>query len=146
MPDQEGKIVVFPFKGDDEGSIGALIERLLKARGLEVVTGVRPVDTPEQYRELAGTLGLIAFVDGSLKEGESSARLTIQVRSGYSGSRATLATFKETKLHLRAEIEEKLWTKLGPTMARAAVDATKPRKRGRGPLIIEAGTPLTSSD
>ena len=39
------------------------------------------------------------------------------------------------------EIEEKLWPKVGSAMARACVDANKPRKKGRNPLI-EAGTPL----
>ena len=142
VPNQEGKIVVFPIKDDDDRAIAAQIERLLRARGLEVVTGVRKVDTPEQYREMAGTLGLIAYVDGTFKEGESSSRVTVQVRSGTSGRRVALTTFKETNLHLRAEIEDRLWTKVGPSIARACTDAAKPRKQGRGPLIIEAGTPL----
>jgi hypothetical protein len=142
VPDQEGKIVVFPIKDDDDHAIAAQIERLLKSKGLEVVTGVRRVDTAEQYREMAGALGLVAYVDGNLKEGETSARVTLQVRSGYSGQRVAMTTFKETKLHLRAEIEDKLWTKVGPAIARACTDAAKPRKRGRGPLLIEAGTPL----
>jgi hypothetical protein len=142
VPDQEGKIVVFPIKDDDDHAIAAQIERLLKTKGLEVVTGVRRVDTAEQYREMAGALGLVAYVDGSLKEGQSSSRVTLQVRSGYTGQRMALTTFKETKLHLRAEIEDKLWTKVGPAIARACTDAAKPRKRGRGPLLIEAGTPL----
>jgi hypothetical protein len=146
VPNQEGKIVVFPFKDDDDNSLAAQVERLLKARGLEVVTGVRPVDTAEQYREMAGTMGLAAYVDGALKEGESKAKVTIQLRSGYTGKRVAAMTVNETKLHLRAEIEDKLWTKLGPAMARACVDATKPRKRGRGPLMIEAGTPLAASE
>jgi hypothetical protein len=142
VPDQEGKIVVFPIKDDDDHAIAAQIERLLRTKGLEVVTGVRRVDTAEQYREMAGALGLVAYVDGNLKEGESSSRVTLQVRSGYSGQRVALTTFKETKLHLRAEIEDKLWTKVGPAIARACTDAAKPRKQGRGPLLIEAGTPL----
>jgi hypothetical protein len=145
VPNPEGKIVVFPFKDDDDNWIAVLIERVLRSHGLEVVTGVRPVDNAEQFRELAGTLGLAAFVDGSLKEAGSNARVTVQIRNGYTGRRATLVTFKETKLHMRTEIEDKLWKKVGPAMARACVDATKPRKRGRGPLIIEAGTPLAST-
>jgi hypothetical protein len=146
VPNQEGKIVVFPFKDDDDNSLAAQVERLLKARGLEVVTGVRPVDTAEQYREMAGTMGLAAYVEGALKEGERKAKVTIQLRSGYTGKRVAAMTVNETKLHLRAEIEDKLWAKLGPAMARACVDATKPRKRGRGPLMIEAGTPLAASE
>jgi hypothetical protein len=146
VPNQEGKVVLFPFQGDEDQSIAALVERLLRSRGLEVMTGVRPVDTAEQYRELAGTLGLVGFVDGTVKEGSTNARVAIRLRSGYTGRPVAKPTFNETKLHLRAEIEEKLWTKLGPPIARACVDATKPRKRGRGPLMIEAGTPIADGD
>ena len=146
VPNQEGKVVLLPFTDDDDRSIAALVERLLQARGLEVLTNVRGVDTPEQYRELAGLVGVTAFVDGTVKEreGDKNVRVSVQLRSGYSGRRVALATFKETKLHLRTEIEDKLWTRFGPAMARACVDATKPRKRGRGPMVIEAGTPLAA--
>ena len=70
--------------------------------------------------------------------------MTIQVRNGYSGRKVAVATFRETNLHLRAEVEEKLWTKVGPAIARACVDADKPRKKDRAPMVIEAGTPLDS--
>lgn len=143
VPNQEGKIVVFPFKDDDDHSITAQVERLFRARGLEVMTGVRPVDTAEQYREMATTLGLVAYVDGTLRESPKSARVTVSVRSGYSGRKVASTTFKEIPLHLRPELEDKLWTRLGPAMSRACADAAKPRRRGRGPLLIEAGTPLT---
>jgi hypothetical protein len=145
VPNQTGKIVVFAFKEDDDRSISSQVERLLRGKGLEIVSGVRPVDTAEQYREMAGTMGLVAYVDGSVKEGASKARVTVQLRSGYTGRKVAVANFNETKLHLRGEIEDKLWTRLGPAMARACVDAGKPRKRGRGPLVIEAGTPLADS-
>jgi len=144
VPDQEGKIVVFPFRDDDDHAIGAQVERLLHARGLEVVTGVRKVDTAEQYRDMATALGLVGYVDGNLKEGATASRVTLQVRSGYTGRTVVQTTFKESKLHLSAEIEDNLWTKVGPGIARACTDAAKPRKRGRGPLLIEAGTPLDS--
>ena len=143
VPNQEGKIVVFPFKDDDDHSISAQIERLLRDRGLDVMTGVRPVDTAEQYRDMATTLGLVAYVDGTLRESPKSARVTVWVRSGYSGRKVASTTFKESPLHVRAQIEDKLWTNLGPAMSRACADAAKPRRRGRGPLLIEAGTPLT---
>ena len=146
VPNQEGKVVLFPFQGDEDQSFTALVERLLRSRGLEVVTGVRPVDTAEQYRELAGTLALVGFVDGTVREGPSKARVTVRLRSGYTGRPIAKPTFNETKLHLRTEIEDKLWTRLGPAVARACIDATKPRKRGRGPLMIEAGTPLADGD
>src|SRR5206468_1141283 len=56
--------------------------------------------------------------------------------------KVAVTTFRETKLHLRAEVEDNLWTKVGPAIARACADASKPRKRDRNPLMIEAGTPL----
>jgi hypothetical protein len=146
VPNQEGKIVVFPIDGDDDHSITAQVERLLRARGLEVATDVRRVDTAEQFRELTTALGFVAYVDGTFKETPAIARLSIQVRSGYSGRRVALASFRESKLHLRAEVEEKLWSKVGPAIARACVDAGKPRKRDRDPLMIEAGTPLADKN
>src|SRR5262245_10521705 len=63
-----GKIAVFPIRFDDDHSISAQLQRLLRARGLEVVTDVRPVDTPEQYREVAGTLSLAALIGGRYDE------------------------------------------------------------------------------
>jgi TolB-like protein len=140
-----GKIAVFPFQDDDDHSVSAQVERLLRARGFEVVTGVRPVDTAEQFRELASTLSLAALVGGSYDEGAEKSRVTVQVLSGYTGRRLVAVTFKETRLHLRAQVEGKLWSRIGPAMARARADAAKPRKRGRAPLVIEAGTSLASS-
>ena len=140
-----GKVALFPFQDDDDRSIGAQVERLLRARGFEVVTDVRPVDTAEQYRELASTLSLAALVGGSYEEGQTSARVKIQVRSGYTGRRLVAVTLKESRFHLRAQVEDQLWSRIGPAMARACADASKPRKRGRGPLVIDAGTSLASS-
>jgi hypothetical protein len=144
IPNQQGKVVMFPFRDDDDSSVFAQIQRLLQSKGLEVMTGVRPVDTAEQYREMATTMGLVAYVDGSYHESAASARVTVRLRSGYTGRKVAEATFKDDKLHLRAEIEDKLWTKLGPAIARVCSDADKPRKRGRGPLVIDAGTPIAS--
>jgi hypothetical protein len=140
-----GKVAVFPIRYDDDHSISAQLQRLLRSRGLEVVTDVRPVDTPEQYRELAGTLGLAALIGGRYDEGDKNARLTLEVRNGYTGRRLIAATFKQNKLNMRTEVEGKLWNRIGPAVARACADASKPRRRGRAPLLIEAGTSLASS-
>jgi hypothetical protein len=140
-----GKVAVFPIRYDDDHSFVSQLQRLLRARGLEVVTDVRPVDTPEQYREIAGTLSLAALIGGRYDEGDKMARLTLEVRSGYTGRRLMAATFKQNKLNMRAEVEGKLWNRIGPAVARACADASKPRKRGRSPLFIEAGTSLASS-
>jgi methylmalonyl-CoA mutase cobalamin-binding subunit len=140
-----GKVVIFPIRDDDDHSMTAQLERMLRSRGFEVVTGVRPVDTAEQYRELATTLNLAALVGGTYQEGEKDATLTIQVLRGYTGRRMVVASFKQAKYHLRAQVEEKLWGRIGPAVTRACADASRPRRRGRGPLVIDAGTSLASS-
>ena len=38
----------------------------LRAKGLKVITNLRPVDSAEQYREMALTLNLVAYVDGGI--------------------------------------------------------------------------------
>jgi hypothetical protein len=139
---QDGKVAVFPIRYDDDNAFSAQIHRLLRARGLEVATDVHRVDTAEQFRELSTALGFAAYVDGEYNEGPAKSRLTIVVRNGYTGKKVAVTTFKETALHLRAEVEDNLWTKIGPAIARACADASKPRKRDRSPLVIEAGTPL----
>jgi hypothetical protein len=141
----EGKVAIFPLKWDDDRTIYVQLERILRAKGLEVVNGVRPVDTAEQYRELATAMGLAAFVGGDYWEKEDRARVTIQIRSGYTGRKVAEGTFKETPLHMHNEVEEKLWGKVGSALVRACVDANRPRKKGRNPLMIEAGTPLEAS-
>jgi NADPH:quinone reductase-like Zn-dependent oxidoreductase len=144
----DGKVVLLPIRDDDDKSFTTQVERLLRARGVEVVTDVRGVDTPEQFRELATHLGIAAFVDGNLKEKEGAAisKVTIQVRSGWTGRKLTAVTFRETKPHLRAEVEDKLWPKIAPAISRACLDANKPRKRDRAPMMIEAGIPLNAPD
>jgi len=143
-PAQEGKVVLLPIRDDDDHGFTSQIDRLLRGHGLDIATDVRGVDTSEQFRELATHLGIAAFVAGNLKEreGDAISRITIEVRSGYTGKKLTTVTFRETKLHLRAELEDKLWAKVGPAIARACADASKPRKRDRDPMMIEAGTPL----
>ena len=140
----EGKVAVFPVRYDDDNSFSAQIARILRAKDLEVSTDTRRVDTAEQFRELSTALGFAAYVDGEFQEGPAKSKVTIQVRNGYSGRKVAVATFRETNLHLRSEVEEKLWTRIGPAIARACVDADKPRKKDRAPMVIEAGTPLDS--
>ena len=99
IPNPDGKVVLLPLRDDDDHSFTAQVERLLRARGVDVVTDVRGVDTPEQFRELATHLGIAAFVEGNLKEKEGNAisKVTVQVRSGYTGRRLTAVTFRETQ-------------------------------------------------
>jgi hypothetical protein len=138
----DGKIAVFPVRYDEDAGFSAQFVRILKAHGLDVATDVRRVDTAEQFRELSTALGFAAYVDGEYMNNGPRSRLTIQVRNGYTGRKVAAVTFRESNLHLRTEVEDKLWTKIGPALARACTDASKPRKRDRDPLMIEAGTPL----
>jgi hypothetical protein len=139
----DGKVVVlFPIKYDDDRTLAVQIERILRTKGFEVVTGLRPVDTAEQYRDVATSMNLVAFVGGDYREVGEKASVTINVRSGYTGKKVIATTFKETPLHMHNEIEEKLWPKIGRVLARASVEANRPRKRARNALVIEAGTPL----
>jgi len=138
----DGKVVLFPIKYDDDRTLAVQIERILRTKGFEVVTGLRPVDTAEQYRDVATSMNLVAFVGGDYREVGEKASVTINVRSGYTGKKVIATTFKETPLHMHNEIEEKLWPKIGRVLARATAEANRPRKRARNALVIEAGTPL----
>jgi hypothetical protein len=138
----DAKVVLFPIKYDDDRTLAVQIERILRSKGYEVVTGLRPVDTPEQYRDVATSMNLVAFVAGDYREVGEKASVTIHVRSGYTGKKVIATTFKETPLHMHHEIEEKLWPKIGRVLARASAEANRPRKRARNALVIEAGTPL----
>jgi hypothetical protein len=138
----DAKVVLFPIKYDDDRTLAVQIERILRSKGYEVVTGLRPVDTAEQYRDVATSMNLVAFVAGDYREVGEKASVTIHVRSGYTGKKVIATTFKETPLHMHHEIEEKLWPKIGRVLARASAEASRPRKRARNALVIEAGTPL----
>ena len=142
VPNQEGKVAVFPVRYDEDSGFSAQIVRILQAHGLEVSTDTRRVDTSEQFRELSTALGFAAYVDAEYNDNGPRSRLSIVVRNGYSGRKAAVVTFRESNLHLRTEVEENLWTKIGPAIAKSCADASKPRKRDRDPLMIEAGTPL----
>jgi hypothetical protein len=141
VPNQHGKVVVFPFRDDDGNHVSRQVGHLLEARGLEVVTGVRKVDTVEQYRDVATHLNLVAYVDGDVRGSDAKTRATIRLRSGYSGRNVSQATFTESRPNLSRELSDKLWSKVGPAMARVCKDADKPRKKSRA-LQINAGTPI----
>lgn len=140
-PNQVGKIVVFPFRNDDGGTVSTQVGQLLAARGLDVMSDVKPVDSAEQYRDMATALGLVAYIDGDVRGSDAAARATVRIRSGYSGRKMTEVSFKESRENLAREISDQLWSKVGPSMAHACVDAAKPRKKSRT-LQINAGTPI----
>ena len=140
-----GKVAVFLFDGDGAAPLRARVVRLLRARGLKVTTTLRPVDSAEQYREMADTLNLAAFVDGESSEDGDQASVTVHLRSGISGLRIASATLASARRALPGEVDKSLWPQLGPPLARVCVEAAKPRKREREPMRIEAGTPLDTT-
>ena len=142
VPPPKGKVAVLAFDGDSANPLRARVVRLLRAKGLKVITSLRPVDTPEQYREMADTLVLVAFLDGEASEDGDQASVTVNVRSGVSGLRVASATLAGERRKLPATIDKELWAQLAPPLSRVCADAAKPRKREREPMRIEAGTPL----
>ena len=142
VPNQQGKIVVFHFRNDDDGALSRQVGQLLQARGLELVPDVQPVDTAEQFRDVATHLDLVGYVDGDLKPmRDGKAKLTLRVRNGYTGRHVTQAVFTEPVDELPRALSGKLWSKLAPAIAQACSDASKPRHRTRT-MQINAGTPL----
>jgi hypothetical protein len=145
LPPPRGKVAVLAFEGDGANPLRARVVRLLRAKGLKVITTLRPVDTPEQYREMADTLVLVAFLDGESSEDGDQASVTVHVRSGVSGLRIASATLAGERRKLPATIDKELWPQLAPPLSRVCTDAAKPHKREREPMRIEAGTPLDNT-
>jgi hypothetical protein len=145
LPPPKGKVAVLAFEGDGANPLRARVVRLLRAKGLKVITTLRPVDTPEQYREMADTLVLVAFLDGEASEDGDQASVTVHVRSGVSGLRIASATLAGERRKLPATIDKELWSQLAPPLSRVCTDAAKPHKREREPMRIEAGTPLDNT-
>jgi hypothetical protein len=143
-PSQHGKVVLFPFR-DDDYELSKHIGRLLEARGLEIMSGVRPVDSAEQYRDMATHLVLVGYVDGSVRGTGTKTKVTVRLRSGYSGRIVAQPSFVESHANLRHELGEKLWKRLGPAVARTCKEASKPRRRSRTTLTIDAGTPIDTT-
>ena len=142
VPNQQGKIVVFHFRNDDDGALSMQVGQLLQARGLEVVPDVRPVDTAEQFRDVATHLDLVGYVEGDLKPTrDGKAKLTLRVRNGYTGRHVTQAIFTDSVDNLPRALSGKMWSKLAPAIAQACSDASRPRHRTRS-MQINAGTPL----
>lgn len=142
VPNQQGKIVVFHFRNDDDGALSLQVGQLLQARGLEVVPDVRPVDTAEQFRDVATHLDLVGYVEGDLRPTrDGKAKLTLRVRNGYTGRPVTQAVFTDSVDNLPRALSDKLWSRLAPAIAHACSDASRPRHRTRT-MQINAGTPL----
>jgi hypothetical protein len=141
-----GKVAVFSFTGDDAETVRRQVMHLLKSKGMKVMTNLRPVDSAEQFREMSVTLNLVAYVDGEVMVEGNDGSATVFVRNGATGMRTASATIAADRHQLAAGIAKEIWDKIGPALSQACADASKPRKGGREPLRINAGTPLTAAD
>jgi len=138
-----GKVAVFAFQGDDVYQpVRAAVVKLLRRRGLNVTAALRPVDSPSQYRELSQTLNLAVYVDGEVTGEGAHQSAVIRLRSGMSGQHIASARFSGPTKKIVADLNSKLWTRVGPTVTRACTSVSRPRRRDREPLRIDAGDPV----
>jgi hypothetical protein len=139
----DGKVAFFHLRGQDVAALEEPVLKALRERGLTVVTDLRPVDLPDQFRDLAVTLELFAYLDGTVAERrDHQVRVTLSVRSGYSGRRTARATWVVMPADFPDAVEDSLWKRLGPALRRAHVDAQKPHRHTHAPMQINAGTPI----
>lgn len=137
------RVAVFAFEGEDTYSVRDHVVQALKDRGLQIETAIRAVDTAEQYRDMGATLNISVYLHGKVKQLPADrSTATIVVRSAVSGQKLTSVTFKGFRRGLPYDVEEKLWNKVGPVIARACIEANQPGRRHNKPTMIEAGTPL----
>jgi hypothetical protein len=138
-----GKIAVFVFKGDDVYQpTRAAVVQLLRRRGFNVTTTLRPADSAAQYRDLSVAANLAVFVEGEVSgEGDRQSAL-LRFYGGVTGHRIASARFSGSTEKLVADLRHALWTRVGPAITRACSSAARPRRLEREPLHIEAGTPL----
>jgi hypothetical protein len=141
-----GKVAMFAFTGDDAEPIRRQVMHLLKSKGMKILPSLRPVDSAEQYREMSVALNLVAYIDGEVTIDGNDGSATIYVRNGATGMRTASATVAADRHQLAASLGKELWERLGPALSQACADAAKPRKVGREPMRINAGTPLTAAD
>jgi hypothetical protein len=141
-----GKVAVFSFTGDDAEPVRRQVMHLLKAKGMKVMTNLRPVDSAEQYREMSVALNLVAYVDGEVTIEGNDGSATVFVRNGATGMRTASATVAGDRHQLAGGLAKELWDKVAPALSQSCADAAKPRKGGREPMRINAGTPLTDAD
>ena len=140
------KVAVFAFTGDDAEPVRRQVMRLFKSKGMKILPNLRAVDSAEQYREMSVTLNLVAYVDGEVTIDGNDGSATIYVRNGATRMRTASATFAAERRQLPASLGKELWERLAPALGQACADAAKPRKQGREPMRINAGTPLTDAD
>ena len=136
---------MFGFTGDGAARVQQVVVSTLRTRGLQVTTSLRPVDSAEQYREMAATLRLAAYIDGTVGAAGSRGQATVHVRSGMTGRRIASVRFSGERSALASDVGNGLWPRTGPQLARLCAEAAKPRKGGRGAMRINAGTPIETT-
>jgi hypothetical protein len=138
-----GKVAVFVFNGDDVYQpVRAAVVRVLRRRGLNVTTTLRPVDSAAEFREMSVTLNLAVYVEGEMSGEGARQRAAIHLYSGVTGHRMASASFSGRTQEIVGAIGKTFWTRVGPSIMRARTSASRPRRLEREPLRIEAGTPL----
>lgn len=144
-PAVSGKVAVFGFTGEGASRVQQAVVSTLRTRGLQVTTALRPVDSAEQYREMAATLRLAAYIDGTVGGDGAQSHATVLVRSGTTGRRIASVRFAGDRNGLPADVGNGLWPRTGPQLARLCAEAAKPRKGGRKAMRINAGTPIETT-
>jgi hypothetical protein len=141
-PPVRGRIAVVGFTGEGAGRVQHAVVSTLRTRGLQVTTSLRPVDSAEQYREMAATLRLAAYIDGTVGGDGPQSHATVLVRSGTTGRRIASVRFAGERNGLAADVGNGLWPRTGHQLTRLCAEAAKPRKGGRKAMRINAGTPI----
>jgi hypothetical protein len=144
-PAVSGKVAVFGFTGDGAARVQQVVVSTLRTRGLQVTTSLRPVDSAEQYREMAGTLRLAAYIEGTVGGSGSQGQATVHVRSGITRRRIASVRFAGDRGALASDVGSGFWPRTGPQLARLCAEAAKPRKGGRHAMRINAGTPIETT-
>jgi len=142
-PNVSGKVAVFGFTGEGAGRVQQVVVSTLRTRGLQVTTSLRPVDSADQFREMAATLRLAAYIEGTV--GGDGSQATVHVRSGMTGRRIASVRFSGERNSLPADVGNGLWPKTGSHLARLCAEAAKPRKHGPKAMRIDAGTQLENT-
>jgi hypothetical protein len=142
----KGKVAVFVFSGDDVYQpVRAEVVRVLRRRGLNVTASLRPLDSAAQYREMSYALNMAVYIEGELSGEGARQSARIRIRSGVTGQRIASATFSGPTPKIVGAVGRNLWTRVGGAMMRACSNASRPRRREREPLRIEAGTAMENT-
>ncbi len=145
LPVAGAKVAILAFDGDDAEGVRRQVMHALRAKGIKMMTSLRPVDSPEQFREMSATLNLVAYVDGEVAVDGAAASATVFLRNGSTGMRTASATFTGDRRALGTTIAKELWDRIGAAMSDAVAEAAKPHK-AREPMRINAGSPLTKAE